>query len=135
MIEMRPRDIAVFLLASGETLPRKRARDQQADIAGLELKRRVLTLLVAIDPEPEELEPALLQIVEEIGPPYGPTRAICAIVRDDWEAAASTPEFRDWLMDEALHESQRESRRPTNDERRPSTVAEPRTENREPGHE
>ena len=121
MSELRPRDLAIFLLASGDTLPRKRARDQQGDIAGLELKRRALSLLAALDPEPADLEPALLQIVEEIGPPFGPARAICAIVRDDWEAAASTPEFREWLIEQALHESQRERRRPTTDHRPPTT--------------
>jgi hypothetical protein len=120
VIELRPRDLAILMLASGEALPRKRARDQQGDIAGLELKRRVLNLLVTLDPEPDELEPALLQIVAEIGPPYGPARAICAIVRDDWEAAASTPQFRDWLIDQALHESRRtttDQRPKTKDER------------------
>ena len=48
---LRPGDLALFLLASGETMPRKRARDQQADIAGLELKRQVLDMLISIDPE------------------------------------------------------------------------------------
>ena len=123
MIEMRPRELAIFLLASGEASPRKRARDQQADIAGLELKRRVLALLAALDPDAGELEAALLQIVAEIGPPYGPARAICAIVRDDWEAAASTPGFRDWLIDEALHQS----RRTMTDDRGRTKNREPRT--------
>ena len=106
MIDLRPADLALFLLASGDLLPRKRARDQQADLAGLELKRRVLDMLVAIDPEPGQLEPALLQIVQAIGPPDGPTRAICATVRDDWQAAAATPELVEWLIAEALHEGE-----------------------------
>jgi hypothetical protein len=104
---MRPRDIALFLLASGEILPRRRARDQQADTAGLELKRRVLNLLVALDPEPEQLEAALACIVEELGPPHGPTRAICTSVRDDWEAALLTPELSEWLLDQALRQDER----------------------------
>src|SRR5687767_14725178 len=104
MTDIRPSDLALFLLASGQLLPRKRARDQQADIAGLELKRRVLDLLIALDPEPEELERALLQIVETIGPPDGPTRAICGSVRDEWEAAANTPELIEWLIEQALRE-------------------------------
>ena len=119
MIEIRPRDLAVFLLASGEASPRRRARDQQADIAGLELKRRVLALLATLDPEAEELEAALLHIVAEIGPPYGPTRAICTSVRDDWEAATSTPDFREWLLGQALRQGERDDRRPTNDQRLP----------------
>jgi hypothetical protein len=105
MSDMRPSDLALFLLASGELMPRKRARDQQADVTGLELKRRVLDLLVALDPAPEQLDSALAQIVAELGPPYGPARAICLSVRDEWEAAALVPEFTEWLLDQALRES------------------------------
>ena len=54
MIDMRPKDLALFLLASGDLMPRKRARDQQADVAGLEIKRHVLDMLATIDPEPAE---------------------------------------------------------------------------------
>lgn len=114
MIGMRPKDLALFLLASGETAPRKRARDQQADIAGLELKRRVLNLLVAADPEPEDLALALAEIVEALGSPHGPTRAICAIIRDEWELAAVEPGFVEWLLDQAL----REGEQPPDGERR-----------------
>ena len=66
---MRPSDLALFLLASGENLPRQRARDQQADIAGLELKRHVLNLLIAADPEPNELDAVLMRIVTQLGQP------------------------------------------------------------------
>lgn len=104
MSDIRPGDVALFLLASGELLPRRRARDQQADVAGLGLKRRVLDMLVALDPEPAELDLALAQIIALVGPPTGPTRAVCTSVRDDWEAAATTPEFVEWLMAQALRE-------------------------------
>jgi hypothetical protein len=112
--ELRPGDLALFLLASGELLPRSRARDQQADLAGLELKRRVLDLIVAYDPEPEALDTALAQIVEELGPPHGPTRAICMSIREEWEMAAGEPKFLEWLLDQALREGQR----PAGQERR-----------------
>src|SRR5262249_46373002 len=75
---LRPRDLALLLLASGDLLPRQRARDQQADLAGLRLKRTVLDRLMALDPEPEDLEAALVRIVEEAGPPTGPQRAVAA---------------------------------------------------------
>ena len=107
MIGIHPRDLALFLLASGETTPRVRARDQQADIAGLELKGRVLDLLVAIDPQPEELEAALAQVIETLGPPSGPTRAICRAFLEDWEATTLTPEFGEWLLGQAIREGQR----------------------------
>ena len=106
MNQLRPKDLSLFLLASSDVLPRKRARDQQADITGLELKRRVLDLLVVIDPEPVELERALVQIVAELGPPHGPTRAICTTFLDDWESAALAPELVDWLLDQALREGE-----------------------------
>jgi hypothetical protein len=105
MSSLRPSDLALFLLASGEMLPRKRARDQQADLAGLELKRRILDMLISIDPEPEELDAALIGIVGELGPPTGPTRAICGTIRDEWEAAALEPGFAEWLIEQALRES------------------------------
>lgn len=102
---LRPRDLALLLLASGDLLPRQRARDQRPDLAGIELKRRVLDRLAAIDPEPEDLEATLLRIVEEIGPPLGPARAIALSVREEWEAACTTPEWIGHLLDEATRES------------------------------
>jgi hypothetical protein len=102
---LRPRHLADLTLASGELLPRKRARDQQADLAGMDLKREVLVRLSALDPEPEELDATLAQIVDDLGQPYGPTRAICLSVRHDWEAACQSPEFVSWLLNEALRES------------------------------
>jgi hypothetical protein len=111
MINLRPSDVALFLLASGDLLPRQRARDQQADIAGLDLKRRVLDLVVAHDPEPDELDACLARIVAEIGPPSGPTRAICASVRDEWEQALASPAMLDWLLGEALREGERPGER------------------------
>src|SRR5947209_18070539 len=89
---LRPRDLALLLLASGDLRPRQRARDQQADTAGLDLKRRLLDRLAALDPEPAELETALARIVEEMGPPQGPTRAVAVLVRDEWQAACAAPE-------------------------------------------
>ena len=84
---MRPRELAVVLLAASGKPPRKRARDQQADHAGLALKRKVLDRLIALDPDLDVLELALAQIVDEIGPPTGPSRAIAATVRDEIQEA------------------------------------------------
>ncbi|HEY0736802.1 MAG TPA: hypothetical protein VGD69_17920 [Herpetosiphonaceae bacterium] len=107
---LRPADLAHLLLAGGDLLPRQRARDQQADLAGMELKRRVLHLLIALDPEPEELDAALDRIIAEIGPPFGPTRGICLNVRYDWEAACTSPQFIAWLIDEAVREGEGQRR-------------------------
>lgn len=102
---LRPRDLAWLLLASRDLLPRQRVRDQQADLAGMQLKRRVLDRLAALDPEPAELEAALVRIIEEIGPPTGPTRAIAGELRDEWHMAVATPEWVAQLLGEAMAES------------------------------
>lgn len=104
---MRPRDLALLMLSTGELMPRQRARDQQADREGLTLKRRLLERLVALDPEPAELEAALVQIVEEIGPPTGPTRAIAVGVREEWQAAGVAPEWLQHLLAEAADHTAR----------------------------
>src|SRR5205823_5645083 len=97
---LRPCDFALLLLASGDLAPRQRARDQQADRAGLDLKRRVLEALVALDPEGKDLEAALLAIVEDLGPPTGPTRSVALALLEEWSAA--TPAWVGHLLNEAL---------------------------------
>jgi hypothetical protein len=99
---LRPRDLALLLLASRDLRPRKRARDQQADRAGLELKRRVLEDVAALDPEPDDLEAALMRIVAGLGEPSGPARAIAAIVRDEWQMSCISPEWVAQLLAEAV---------------------------------
>jgi hypothetical protein len=98
----RPRDLALLLLASGDLLPRKRARTQQADSAGLDLKRQVLESITAIDPDPADLEATLMQIVQELGPPAGPVRALAILFREEWQAACVTPAWMAHLLAEAI---------------------------------
>ena len=105
---LRPRDFAMLLLASGDLAPRQRARDQQADRAGMELKRRVLDAVAARDPEADELEGVLLDIVEELGPPTGPTRSVALAVYEEWQTAVLSPGFVAHLLGEAIQESGRE---------------------------
>ena len=102
---LRPRNLALLLLASGDLRPRQRARDQQADQAGLSLKCRMLDRLAALDPEPGELEAALQRIVEEIGPPHGPSRAIASSIRDDWLHASTSPAWIQQLLEQAKRAS------------------------------
>jgi hypothetical protein len=101
---LRPKDLALLLLASGDLLPRQRARDQQSDIAGNALKARLLNELVGLDPEPEQLEAALEQIVVDFGPPPGPTRAVAVGVLEEWRVACESPEFMEWLLAQAVQE-------------------------------
>ncbi|MFL5339609.1 MAG: hypothetical protein ACJ8F7_05515 [Gemmataceae bacterium] len=104
---LRPRDFALLLLASDDLRPRQRARDQAPDLAGLALERRILNELAGRDPEPGELEASLMEIVEEIGPPTGPTRAIAVHVRDDYLAAAESPDLISHLLDQATREGRK----------------------------
>jgi hypothetical protein len=104
----RPRDFALFLLGSGDAAPRQRARDQQADAAGLALKRRVLAAVVSRDPEPDDLETALIEIVDEFGPPSGPTRAVALSVLEEWRFAANSPGWVPHLLGEAVNPPQRQ---------------------------
>jgi hypothetical protein len=101
-----PKDLALFLLASGDLLPRQRARDQQADLSGSQLKARVLNELVLLDPEPAGLEAALEEIVFAFGPPTGPTRGVALSIMDDWRSAEESPAFVEWLLEQAVREGQ-----------------------------
>jgi hypothetical protein len=98
---LRPRALALLMLASRDLLPRQRARDQQADLAGMHLKRELLIRLAALDPEPDTLEAVLMQIINEMGAPTGPTRAIAASFREEWQAACVSPEWVAQLLGEA----------------------------------
>src|SRR5262245_53321599 len=68
-------------------------RDQQADRAGMELKRRILHEVAAADPEPAGLQAALLRIAVELGEPSGPARAVAAQIYEEWRMACSAPEW------------------------------------------
>jgi hypothetical protein len=103
MNAIRPRDLALLLLASGDLLPRKRARDQQADRAGLDLKRRLLERVAALDPEPPALDETLADVIAELGQPSGPARALALQFREEWQAACVTPGWTAHLLEEALH--------------------------------
>src|SRR5262249_48888910 len=108
---LRPRDFALLLLASAELLPRQRARDQAPDLAGLALQRRLLDGLAARDPEADELDAALAALVEEVGSPTGPTRAIAVHIREDYRAAAASPQLLEHLLGQATAQRREGERR------------------------
>lgn len=101
---MRPRDLALLLLASEELRPRKRLRSQYPDIAGLELKRCLLQGIADLDPEADNLDATLTQLIDELGSPPGPIRALAIGFRDDWQGLASHPEWVEQLREEAARE-------------------------------
>jgi hypothetical protein len=108
--ERRPRDLALLLLAIGGGPPRQRARDQQADLAGADLHRRVLDRLASLDPDPKDCEAALVRIVGEFGEPTGPTRGVCLRIQQEWEEARDSPILWSWLLAEALEAGSGEPR-------------------------
>lgn len=99
----RPRDFALLWLAGEQGPPRSRARDQQADLAGARLVREVLDRLVAADPEPEDWEPCLSRIIDEIDGPEGPTRSVAILLSDQWRAACFIPGFWEFLLGQAVN--------------------------------
>jgi hypothetical protein len=105
--QRRPRDLALLFLAIGADPPRARARDQQADRAGGELRMRVLDRIAALDPEPDDLDTALDAVVAALGDPTGPTRAACSQFRQEWDDARLVPGYWAWLLAEALEKGSR----------------------------
>jgi len=116
--DRRPRDLAVLLLAMGTDPPRQRARDQQADRAGAELRRRVLDRLASLDPEAAAIEAVLASIVTEFGEPTGPTRGVCSQVLAEWEQTRISPGAWAWLLAEAIGKAD-EGGEPRRGKRRP----------------
>jgi hypothetical protein len=104
---VRPRDFALLLLGSGDLLPRQRLRSQTPDSVGLELKRRLLRSLAALDPEPAELDEALERLVREGAAPAGPLRALALTIRDEWQALPANPRWVEHLRAEAARQRER----------------------------
>jgi hypothetical protein len=97
---MRPRDFALLLLNSGELLPRQRLRNQTPDMIGLELKRRLLQAIADRDPEPAKLDETLACLIDELGPPTGPVRALALSFREEWQALPANPQWIEHLQTE-----------------------------------
>jgi hypothetical protein len=107
---VRPGDFARILLAASGTPPRARARDQQADLAGEALRQRVLNRIIVLDPDPEEMEAAMLALIVELGEPAGPTRGICTAIRQEWEMARINPDYWSFLVGQAILPEEKTSR-------------------------
>ena len=77
---------------------RRRKRDTTPDALGLELKRRMLELTVAGDPDPGELESWLLQLTERTDQTNpGAALAMARAILEEWSLAQRSPGFREWL--------------------------------------
>jgi hypothetical protein len=109
--ELRPRDFALLLLAAGDVAIRDRARDQQADLAGLALKRRMLNEMVAVDPESHEMAAFLFELPKRLDAASCSIRSLALAVMQEWQTARVTPNWRDNLLDLAARHCQKESGR------------------------
>jgi hypothetical protein len=76
-------------------------RSQYPDVAGMELKRRLLQAIADLDPDSEDLDAMLARLIDELGPPPGPIRALAIGFRDDWQGLASNPGWVEQLREEA----------------------------------
>ena len=103
---IRPSQLATVLLVAGESSPRARARDQKADLAGSQLKQRVLRRVVELDPEPANFFATLECIIEEFGEPTGPTRAMARLIAEEWDSTSDHPRLTHWLLDQAVQTNQ-----------------------------
>jgi hypothetical protein len=68
------------------------------------LKRRLLQRIADLDPEADNLEATLTRLVEELGEPPGPIRALAIGFRDDWQGLTSNPAWVEQLREEAARE-------------------------------
>ena len=86
-------------LDASEGRRRRRQRDTTADALGLAIKRELLERAAADDPEPEDFEAWLMARCEEAAATVstGAVRAMAVDVFRDWQLAAVSPAFGDWL--------------------------------------
>ena len=84
-------------LESAEGRRRSRKRDQTPDAIGLSMKRRLLELAVADDPEPEAFEAWLLDRAFTENGGSGCALAMARAVLDEWRLANEMPAFASWL--------------------------------------
>lgn len=94
----RPAALGRQLLAAidaSEGRRRRRKRDTTPDAIGLDLKRRLLEDLVRDDPDPEAFDAWLA--ARCTGPGSGGLRAMARSILEEWQMAASSQEFREWL--------------------------------------
>ncbi|MBI2756000.1 MAG: type III secretion fhipep protein [Chloroflexi bacterium] len=96
---LAPDEFARLLLngiAVSEARSRRRKRDQKPDEAGLAIKRTLLEGIAAEAPDEAALGEWLLDRVLA-SPVSGATRAMAAMVLEEYQVARSDPEFRRWL--------------------------------------
>lgn len=84
-------------LAASEGRRKRRKRDQTPDQLGQEIKRWILEQVIVADPEPEQFEAWLLELVLS-SPGSGGLRAMCQEVYMEYQLAQQDADFRAWLL-------------------------------------
>jgi len=70
-------------------------------------QKNPLQRVADLDPDPGNLNAALASLIDELGPPSGPIRALAMGFRDDWQGLASNPQWLQQLRDEAVQQRER----------------------------
>ena len=102
-VTVRPARVCAALLAAldaSDGRRRRRKRDTTPDAVGLSLKRRLLTLAVQTDPDPDTFDAWLLEhclVATGAETSAGALRAMAKEIMVEWRLAAASPEFRAWL--------------------------------------
>jgi hypothetical protein len=96
---VRPGEFCQFLLRTleaSEAQTRRRKRDQTPDHIGLAMRRMLLEHVIAIDPDEDQFERALLERVLASEMP-GPLRAMATLILNEYRFAATQPHLVAWL--------------------------------------
>ena len=97
---VRPGEFCQFLLRTleaSEAQTRRRKRDQTPDHIGLALRRVLLEHVVAIDPDEDQFEQALLERVLA-SEASGPLRAMAILIMNEYRFSATQPRLVEWLQ-------------------------------------
>jgi len=99
---VRPAVVCAALLDAldaSEGRRRRRKRDTTPDAIGMSLKRRLLVQSVDADPEPQAFEAWLLErcLTGSADVSIGALRAMAREVFAEWQFAAASVDFREWL--------------------------------------
>ena len=106
---MRPRDFSLLAMSIESRMPRKLRKKREAHDQVQDLKLKFLDRVVALDPEPSEMERVLLEAAFE-EPLDGPARGMVTDILLDWQMVRTSPRAALWMVEQAT--APPEERRP-----------------------
>ena len=117
---MRPRDFSLLALSIESRMPWKLRKKREAHDAFQELKLKLLDRVIAVDPDPEDLERVLVEAALE-EPTDGPARGIVTDILLDWDMVRTSPRTARWMVEQATSppEERRPRRRDGSEQNRP----------------